>query len=186
MPGDIISLVAYSKVTQSTVLQLNCRYQFNFIRAKITFLGRRNTQPNNTQEDLVLPCDALLIRGSCVVNEAMLTGESVPQMKETVRNSDNYRSNSNSSQGIINLSFEDNDDTSWRRHVVMGGTSLLQHSPNLSDGDGEAPNRQENPEIDPVDETVETPPDLGCTAVVIRTGFATVQASAFRLLDLRQ
>lgn len=135
-------------------------------------------QPNSLQEDLVLPCDALLIRGSCVVNEAMLTGESVPQIKETVRNSDNYRLSTNSIEGNINLSFEDNDDTSWRRHVVMGGTTLLQHSASLSESDGDASSSQVNPEIDPLDETVETPPDLGCTAVVIRTGFATVQASA--------
>ncbi|XP_038579201.1 cation-transporting ATPase 13A2 isoform X1 [Micropterus salmoides] len=61
------------------------------------------------QEGLLLPCDAALLAGECLVNESMLTGESVPVLKTPLP----------AGEGTYSSETE-------RRHTLFCGTQLIQ------------------------------------------------------------
>lgn len=65
--------------------------------------------------DHFVPCDILLLKGQCVIDESMLTGESVPQLKESIEE--------------INHNQNLNIDREHKLHVLFGGTKVVQHSP---------------------------------------------------------
>ncbi|KAJ1851197.1 putative cation-transporting ATPase 1, partial [Coemansia sp. RSA 2703] len=65
-----------------------------------------------TAEDSGVPCDVILLEGSCIVNEAMLSGESTPQLKESIQLRDS----------TDQLDMEGVDKNS----ILFGGTKVLQ------------------------------------------------------------
>ncbi|XP_062987807.1 probable cation-transporting ATPase 13A4 [Elgaria multicarinata webbii] len=71
----------------------------------------------------MLPCDAVLISGQCIVNEGMLTGESIPVTKTSLPSVDL------GAQPWRRSCAED-----CRRHLLFCGTEIIQ-----SKGDGKAP-----------------------------------------------
>ncbi|XP_069473514.1 probable cation-transporting ATPase 13A4 [Ambystoma mexicanum] len=72
--------------------------------------------------NMLLPCDAVLLSGGCIVNESMLTGESIPVTKTPLPHMDD-------SMPWKNHSAED-----YRQHMLFCGTEVIQtkvagHSP---------------------------------------------------------
>lgn len=65
-----------------------------------------------SKEDSATPCDLLLLSGSTIVNEAMLSGESTPLLKESIELRE--------SGDKIDVNGAD------RNNVVFGGTKVLQ------------------------------------------------------------
>ncbi|EFC50295.1 cation-transporting ATPase [Naegleria gruberi] len=71
---------------------------------------------HHAEEGQVTPCDILLISGKCVTNEALLTGESTPQMKECIPVEE--------LKDRKKLDIKNID----KSHVIFGGTVVLQHT----------------------------------------------------------
>ncbi|XP_034371166.1 putative cation-transporting ATPase 13A5 isoform X2 [Arvicanthis niloticus] len=64
-----------------------------------------------------LPCDAVLIDGSCVVNEGMLTGESIPVTKTPLPQTENT------------MPWKSHSLEDYRKHVLFCGTEVIQVKP---------------------------------------------------------
>eukprot|EP00756_Hemistasia_phaeocysticola_P025021 Hpha_TRINITY_DN15984_c2_g6::TRINITY_DN15984_c2_g6_i1::g.72856::m.72856/K14950/ATP13A1, SPF1; manganese-transporting P-type ATPase len=102
--------------------------------------------------DLV-PCDCLLLRGSAILNESTLTGESVPAMKDAVARADADRA--------LDMDVRD------RIHVMFSGTTIVDSKQGVSVSGDDLPDT----------------PDGGCLCRVLRTGFGSSQGSLMQLIE---
>lgn len=114
-----------------------------------------------TKEDGGVACDLLLVEGSAIVNEAMLSGESTPLLKDSVQ--------LRPSDAVIEPEGLD------KNAFLYGGTKVLQitHGNASDDSPDSAPTLASG---------VEPPPDKGAMAIVVKTGFETSQGSLVRTM----
>ncbi|KAK4243101.1 hypothetical protein C7999DRAFT_36582 [Corynascus novoguineensis] len=110
-----------------------------------------------TKEDSGVACDMLLVEGTAIVNEAMLSGESTPLLKESIQ----------LRPGDAPIDIDGLDKNSF----LWGGTKVLQ----ITHGNAE----EERPKLA---SGVPPPPDNGAMAIVTKTGFETSQGSLVRTM----
>ncbi|RMZ79892.1 hypothetical protein DV738_g2949, partial [Chaetothyriales sp. CBS 135597] len=116
---------------------------------------------DRSSEDSGVACDMLLVEGSAIVNEAMLSGESTPLLKESIQ--------LRPANATIEPEGLDKNAFLW------GGTKVLQIShPNTSDDSRDS--------IETLKSGVPRPPNNGAVAVVLKTGFETNQGSLVRTM----
>lgn len=117
-------------------------------------LPQHTDHADEDDEAAVLPVDALLIGGGCVVDESALTGESTPQWKEPIAGGE---------VGTADR-LRPIDVTKDKLHVLFGGTKIRSvTAASLPSGGPAAPGG-------------------GAPAVVLRTGFETAQGRLMRTI----
>ncbi|KAL1870261.1 hypothetical protein VTK73DRAFT_2780 [Phialemonium thermophilum] len=112
---------------------------------------------SRTKEDSGVACDMLLVEGTAIVNEAMLSGESTPLLKDSIQ----------LRPGDVRIDPEGLDKNAF----LWGGTKVLQVTHGSSEG--------EKPRLA---SGVPPPPDNGVMAIVMKTGFETSQGSLVRTM----
>ncbi|KAJ2737193.1 hypothetical protein IW152_000214 [Coemansia sp. BCRC 34962] len=111
-----------------------------------------------------LPCDAVLLEGDCVVNESMLTGESVPESKSPLERSSRVLQDIDMAAHTLKPSIS--------RHILFAGTHLVRVR--------KASSVYGNQTASSTDATKAAAHCLRATAMVLRTGFCTTKGTLVR------
>lgn len=142
LPGDLISLI---------------RHKPHFAKGENT--GRRGKVEDEGGD--IIPADLLFLSGSTVVNEASLTGESVPQMKEGLTEIEDEN---------LSMKFK------HKMSVAYAGTKMLQCK-------GGAEVAAQTGSSKSILGNMQTPPDNGAVCFVLRTGFSSAQGKLVRMIE---
>uniref|UniRef100_A0A0G4HKL1 Uncharacterized protein n=1 Tax=Chromera velia CCMP2878 TaxID=1169474 RepID=A0A0G4HKL1_9ALVE len=134
----------------------------------------------------VVPCDCVILRGAAVVNEATLTGESVPLMKDALRDAEGD-SGGGGTERLLDMEGTD------RVHVLFSGTTMMSVSAGGS-GDaheagasgGSSPSGALSLSAAGASPHIPPAPDGGCLAYVLRTGFSSSQGSLVQMIEFSQ
>ncbi|KAL8711826.1 MAG: hypothetical protein Q9220_003770 [cf. Caloplaca sp. 1 TL-2023] len=114
-----------------------------------------------TKDDGGVACDMLLVEGTAIVNEAMLSGESTPLLKDSVQ----------LRPGDAQIEPEGLDKNAF----LYGGTKVLQITHGVVSEDTQDT-------VPVLVSGVDPPPDNGAMAVIVKTGFETSQGSLVRTM----
>ena len=104
-----------------------------------------------------LPCDCIMLEGDAIVNESMLTGESVPVVKSGTN-----------TKIMREVLCNGKDLKSMEKHLLSGGTKLIRVRPGEEDL------------TSPQDEDQSTIQSAATRSLVVKTGFNTAKGSLIR------
>ena len=185
LPGDIVSIVPGTNLEtcpEPDNKQENNAFFVNIIN-KMKELKKKAEEKkgiksvntiiniNKEKEPYPLTCDLLLLSGTVIINESMLTGESIPQIKDSVSKLEEKLDLIYDSKSIHKLSTLFAGTTvikATREKEDMLPSVLLKESNN---NDTNKDNNSNNYYL---------PPDNGCICLVTKTGFNTSQGELLR------
>jgi len=157
LPGDLISvkaappksIVAAGPVANTAVTKPDAKKK-----------PKQEALQENTG---VVPCDCLLLHGDAVVNEASLTGESVPQMKDALKVAQGQEGTALDIEGA------------HRVHMMFSGTQIVAGHGGMQSGGASANGTH-----------FQCCPDGGCVCYVVRTGFNSSLGSMIQTVEYSQ
>jgi cation-transporting ATPase 13A1 len=131
------------------------------------------------QEAISVPADVVLLHGTAVCDEALLTGESIPQRKQPLQSASHNGNKDEYTDECLDI-----NDIVYKESILFGGTTLLVTT---SEDDNKDTNNSTAKHLSMLQTNGTTvqeppPPDQGIIGMVIRTGFETTQGNLLRTM----